>query len=186
MTSSAERPARMSPRRLRLAAAMLAGALLAASLALAVVALRSPARPATLEGRVRAVASTLRCPVCQSLSVADSPSSLARQMRAEIASDLRAGRTPDQIRATFVKSYGDWILLSPPRHGLDLVLWIAPAALLLAGVAAAGVAVRRWTLGGGGWGARTNAEEPAGPDLSAVDRRLLDRALAHAEAEDPE
>ncbi len=179
-------PPERSAHRLRLPPAMLAGALLAASLALAVVALRSPARPATLEGRVRAVASTLRCPVCQSLSVADSPSSLARQMRAEIAADLRAGRTPDQIRATFVKAYGDWILLSPPRHGLDLVLWIAPMVLLLAGLAAAGVAVRRWTVGGSGEGASTNADQPSGPGLSAADRGLLDRALAHAEAEEPE
>jgi cytochrome c-type biogenesis protein CcmH len=158
---------------------VLAGALVAAAVALAVVAVRGPAAPRSLDDRVRAVAATLRCPVCQNLSVADSPSRLAQEMRRTIARDLRAGLTPDQIRARFVAAYGQWILQAPPKRGIGLAAWVAPALLMVAGVGVAGWALRRWTVGG-------PAPGPPAPALNEEDRRLLERALAEAPAEGPE
>lgn len=168
------------PRRGVTAAAVLALALLGAAAALAVVAARGPEPARTLEQRVQEVADTLRCPVCQNLSVGDSPSRTAQQMRARIEEGLRAGRSPEQVRADFAASYGEWILLAPPRRGFNLVAWIAPAVLVLAGLAAGGIAVRRWTAGGGP--AEPAPTDPAagpaaGDHLSPGDRRLLERAL---------
>src|SRR6186997_3175590 len=79
------------------------------------VAERARARSAdtALEARTSAVAATLRCPVCQGESIQESPSALAQQMRAVVRDRLRAGHTPDQIRAYFVSRYGEWILLEP-------------------------------------------------------------------------
>ncbi len=156
------------------AAFVLALALLAAGAALAVVAVRGPAPPRSLPDRVRAIGSSLRCPVCQNLSVADSPSGIAQQMRATIRADLQAGRPPDQIRARFVASYGEWILLSPPRHGVDLVVWVAPVLLLLGGLVVGGLSVHRWSPGEERFGGAT----PPIPELSPSDRRLLERALS--------
>jgi cytochrome c-type biogenesis protein CcmH len=152
---------------------VLSVALLAAAVALGIVAARGESPPRTLQDRVRSVASSLRCPVCQDLSVADSPSGLAQQMRATIALDLQAGRTPDEIRAGFVRAYGQWILLSPPRRGLGLLAWVLPALFLVAGIAAAGFAIRRWSEG----------RLEASSTISSEDRHLLERALRDEEGE---
>lgn len=168
----------------------LVAAILIAGAALAFVALRGPGGPASLQERVHAVAAGLRCPVCQNLSVADSPSALAREMRGTIERRLRAGETPARIRASFVAAYGDWILLDPPARGINLIAWLGPAALLVAGVALSVVAVRRWTRTSSG--GETPPEAGSGPGgapapsvLSDSDRRRLAAALAESEA-DPE
>ena len=80
----------------------------------------------TADDRVQEIAAGLRCPVCQNLSVADSPSRLAGEMRAEIADLLAAGQTPEQIRAYFVDRYGEWVLLAPTKEGLNLLPWAVP------------------------------------------------------------
>jgi len=67
-----------------------------------------------LDAQTQAIASRLRCPVCQNESVADSPSELSRQMRTLIRTKLQAGESPDQIIAYFVAKYGQWIRLSRP------------------------------------------------------------------------
>ena len=162
----------MSERSLPWPAFALAAVLLAAAVALAVIAVRGPGSPSSLQDRVRSVASTLRCPVCQNLSVADSPSPLARQMRATIGSELQAGRTAQQIRDQFAAAYGEWILLAPPKHGIDMAVWLAPLALLIGGLALLGISVRRWT------GGSAPAPDQGEPPLTPADRRLLERALA--------
>jgi cytochrome c-type biogenesis protein CcmH len=100
-----------------------------------------------LEARTAAVAAQLRCAVCQGISIEDSPSSLAREMREVVKEQLRAGRTPEEVTEYFVSKYGEWILLSPKARGLNLMIYVLPALLLLSGLALIAVTVRRWTSG---------------------------------------
>jgi cytochrome c-type biogenesis protein CcmH len=159
----------------RRATVILLAAAVAAVAALALAALRGPQRPASVDERVDAVASTLRCPVCQNLSVADSPSGLAGEMRRTIERRLRAGDTAAEIRADFVSAYGEWILQAPEKEGISLVAWLAPPVTLLGGASLAAVAIRRWRR-------RRGAPRVAADDgLSAPDRALLDRAMAEEE-----
>jgi cytochrome c-type biogenesis protein CcmH len=97
------------------------------------------------EDAVQAVAARLRCVVCQSLSVADSPSETAHQMREIIRQQLAAGESPEEIEAYFVDKYGLWILLSPPRSGFPLLVWVVPFVALAIGLALVGLLVRRWS-----------------------------------------
>lgn len=94
---------------------------------------------------VHEVASQLRCVVCQNLSVADSPSEMANQMRDIVRQRLAAGETPEQVIQYFVDRYGEWILLSPAPHGLNLLVWVAPAIAVLTGLAVVAWLIRRWT-----------------------------------------
>lgn len=163
----------------RIGAFALAAILLAAVVAVVLVAMRGPAPPENLQDRIRSVASTLRCPVCQNLSVADSPSRLATQMRTTIGQELQAGRTPGQIREEFATAYGEWILLAPPKRGIDMAVWLMPLALLIGGLVIGVIAVRRWTAGAVREAPTTTPQ--AEPGISEQDRRLLDRAMAAAE-----
>lgn len=137
--------------------------------ALVVAGVDGPPLPVTIQERILAVAETLRCPVCQDLSVADSPSQLAGQMRAKIATELLAGMSPDAIRAGFVRSYGTWILLSPPSRGAGVLLRLAPFLVLIFGACAVAWLVRRWRRGRGG----SAAPDAAIDELEAEDRELL-------------
>lgn len=98
-----------------------------------------------LEQRTSAVASELRCPVCQGLSIQDSPSELAQQMRAVVRDQLAAGRTPDEVKHYFVDKYGEWILLEPQAQGFNVLVYVLPVAAVLAGAAVVVIAVRRWS-----------------------------------------
>ena len=98
-----------------------------------------------LEARTSALAAQLRCPVCQGLSIQDSPSELAQSMRAVVRDQLAAGKTPDEVKTYFVSKYGEWILLAPKARGFNLVVYGLPVVLVLAGIAGIGIAVRRWT-----------------------------------------
>ena len=98
---------------------------------------------ASVEDQAQLLAAELRCPVCQNLSVADSPSEMANQMRDLIRERLTNGDSPDQVRAYFVSRYGEWILLAPKREGFNWVAWILPFAAILGGVGVIGVVVQR-------------------------------------------
>lgn len=120
----------------------------------------------TLDERVHEIGAGLRCTVCLNLSVADSPSTLAGEMRTEIETQLRAGRSPDQIRAFFIDRYGEWILLSPPPHGWNLLPWAVPVVGLVAGVALWVAFVRRRAPG--------TATEVTETEHRRIERELTD------------
>jgi cytochrome c-type biogenesis protein CcmH len=105
----------------------------------------APVADSALEAQTTAVASTLRCPVCQGESIQDSPSDLARQMRAVVRDKLRSGETPAQVKAYFASKYGEWILLEPTMTGLNILLYVIPVLLVVGGLALVAVLVRRWT-----------------------------------------
>ncbi|HUF12213.1 MAG TPA: cytochrome c-type biogenesis protein [Longimicrobiales bacterium] len=122
------------------------------------------AADAALERRTSEVASGLRCPVCQGVSVEDSPTELARQMRGVVREQLAAGRTPDEVRAFFEDKYGEWILLEPKANGFNLVVYILPWLALLAGLGVIVIVVRRWTRPPPG-----EAPQPAQPVASSLE-----------------
>jgi len=101
-----------------------------------------------LEAKVRDVASALRCPVCQNLSILDSPSQLARDMKKVVREKLAAGESPDEVRRYFVSRYGEWVLLKPKASGVNLSVWLLPLLALLGGAAVVWTAVRRWVRQG--------------------------------------
>ncbi|WP_102957782.1 cytochrome c-type biogenesis protein [Mangrovicella endophytica] len=96
-----------------------------------------------LEARARALSAGLRCLVCQNQSIDDSNADLARDLRLLVRQRLAAGDTDEQVIAYLVDRYGDFVLLRPPLQWDTMLLWAAPAAILLAGVAAAWLATRR-------------------------------------------
>ncbi len=103
------------------------------------------AADSVVNARTAAIAATLRCPVCQGESIQDSPAELAQQMRAVVRERVRAGQTPEEIKAYFVSKYGEWILLEPRMTGLNVLLYVLPVALIVGGLALVAILVRRWT-----------------------------------------
>jgi cytochrome c-type biogenesis protein CcmH len=129
----------------------------------------APDRAAADEETARVVAAQLRCVVCQNLSVLDSPSGMAAQMRAIIRERLAAGQTPDEVVRYFVDKYGEWILLAPPEHGFTLLVWAAPVVAVLVGLAIVAWQLRRWT-------------RPRPGPVAALDPALRDRIRRELEA----
>ncbi|AKQ66840.1 Cytochrome c heme lyase subunit CcmL [Myxococcus hansupus] len=86
-----------------------------------------------LEVRVQALGKQLRCAVCQGLSVADSPSSMARAQLDMIRAQVAEGKSDAEVVEYFVARYGEWVLLSPRAEGFNWFVWLGPVALVVAG-----------------------------------------------------
>jgi cytochrome c-type biogenesis protein CcmH len=101
-----------------------------------------------LEAHVKEVASVLRCPVCQGLSIQDSPSELSVQMKDVVRQQLREGKSPKEVKAYFVSKYGEWILLEPKASGMNMIVYALPVVLVLAGLGFIWMMVKKWSAGG--------------------------------------
>ena len=93
-----------------------------------------PLTGAMLETRTHEVAALLRCPVCQGMSVADSPSEMAINMKRQVHELLARGYTEDQILDYFERSYGQFVRLKPPFRGVNTLVWVLPILALAIGV----------------------------------------------------
>jgi cytochrome c-type biogenesis protein CcmH len=96
-----------------------------------------------LEARVMAISSELRCLVCQNQTIADSNAELAVDLRTQVREMLQAGKTNAQITDYMTARYGDFVLYRPPFNALTALLWIGPGAMVLLGLGALFLVLRR-------------------------------------------
>ena len=96
-----------------------------------------------VEKRLIAIADELRCLVCQNESLTASRADLAQDLKRELRTLIRAGRTDAEIREYMVSRYGDFVLYRPPVKPSTWLLWGGPFVLMVAGVAVLLVYLRR-------------------------------------------
>ena len=85
------------------------------------------------EARFHALASELRCVMCQNQSLADSNAQIAFDLRREVLDLMREGRSDAQIKDFLVERYGEFVLYRPRVEATTCLLWLGPGLLLLAG-----------------------------------------------------
>ena len=95
------------------------------------------------EARYREIARELRCVMCQNQSLADSPAGVADDMRLQVLTLIREGKSDAEITAFFQARYGDFILYRPEVKPVTWALWFGPALLLLVGAGVVVSVVRR-------------------------------------------
>ncbi|MFN3952907.1 MAG: cytochrome c-type biogenesis protein [Pararhodobacter sp.] len=98
-----------------------------------------------LEARARALSTGLRCVVCRNESIDDSNAELARDMRIILRERLVAGDSDAEAVRFLVDRYGEYVLLSPQRDGINIILWVSGPVLLLLGLGLAAMVLRRRT-----------------------------------------
>jgi cytochrome c-type biogenesis protein CcmH len=104
---------------------------IAASLVLMVAVLATDS--AGSSDRVHSLAERLKCPICTSESIADSPSQVSRDLYELIAEQVADGWTDDEVFEFFIATYGEETLLDPKTGGAGAFLWIAPIAAVALG-----------------------------------------------------
>lgn len=130
----------------------------------AVLALAAPAMSLT----VVEVAREVRCPTCNTpLDVSNSPA--AERMKVFIAERIAAGDDKQEIIDALVDEFGRGVLATPPKSGFDLIAWIVPIILVVAGLAAIPFIARSW--------ARRRRDDEPPSDISAEDAARLDEEL---------
>jgi cytochrome c-type biogenesis protein CcmH len=87
-----------------------------------------------IEQRLISISEEMRCLVCQNESLAGSRSDLANDLRREIRTLIKEGKSDEQIRSFMVERYGDFVLYRPPVKPITWLLWIGPFVILLVGI----------------------------------------------------
>jgi cytochrome c-type biogenesis protein CcmH len=96
-----------------------------------------------LQARYLDLTHELRCMQCQNEAIADSPVSLAADLRREVRDMLIAGKSDDDVRNFMVARYGEFILFRPRYSARNAWLWLTPFVLLGIGVFVAVRVVRQ-------------------------------------------
>lgn len=119
-----------------------------------------------VEARLAGIAEELRCLVCQNESLASSHAELAEDLRREVRTLIREGKTDREIKTFLVERYGDFVLYRPEVKPMTWALWFGPFVLLLLSLA---VLVRYLK--------RRREQVPAVTVLSDADRARAEQLL---------
>ncbi|MDP1999799.1 MAG: cytochrome c-type biogenesis protein CcmH [Rhodoferax sp.] len=87
-----------------------------------------------VEKRLIGISAELRCLVCQNESLAGSRADLALDLRREIRTLIKDGKTDSEITDFMVSRYGDFVLYRPPVNRVTWLLWFGPFVLLIGAV----------------------------------------------------
>ena len=87
-----------------------------------------------VEKRLIGISAELRCLVCQNESLAGSRADLALDLRREIRTLIKDGKTDAEITDFMVSRYGDFVLYRPPVNRVTWLLWFGPFVLLVGAV----------------------------------------------------
>ena len=141
------------------------------------------------EDEAQAIDQMLMCPVCPAESIDQAQVPLARQMRQRVRELLAEGATRQEVLEYFADRYGQNVLASPPKSGINLLAWILPIAGLVAALGVALLVLRamqgRQEATREGAGPASAGEEELEPYLAAVDRSLdLERTPDAMDGED--
>ena len=109
-----------------------------------------------------------RFPTCNTpLDVSNSPA--AQAIKDFIQVRVAKGQSEDQILSALQAEFGREVLATPPKEGFDLVAWLVPILLVVAGLCAIPFVTRSWAR-------RRHTEAPA-PEISPEDAARLDDEL---------
>lgn len=132
------------------------------------VAVAGPGTPdeGVSQERLFAISGRLKCLQCVGESVAASQSPMAVKFREEIDSQMRRGRTDDEILDFFARRYGQEVLLTPPATGVAGLVWVVPVVAVAGALCGLVLLFRRWR------------DERGEVHATDDDRALVDAALA--------
>lgn len=94
----------------------------------------APLADATLEKRALNLFHEIRCVVCESEAISDSPAAIARDMRRMVRAEIAAGKSDEAIMEQLEMTYGERVLMMPHVSPANSLLWFGP--LLVLGVGA--------------------------------------------------
>ncbi len=118
-------------------------ALLVMCLLTALPALAQQSAPITQDA-VNAVAARMFCPECENVPLDKCMTPVCQQWKDEIAAQLAAGRTSDEIVADFVARFGEHVVDVPQDAFLRTLTLAAPPLLVLLCLAFALMTLSRW------------------------------------------
>ncbi len=135
------------------------------------------------EEEAQAIDEMLMCPVCPAESIDQAQVPLARQMRQRVRELLSEGATRQEVLNYFADRYGQDVLASPPKSGVNLLAWALPIAGLLAALVAVLLVLRSMKGKDDEQTDEPLTEGTGNADLAPY-LAAVDRSLALDEAED--
>ena len=88
-----------------------------------------------IENRIKSINQNIRCLVCESQTIDESNSPLAKDLRGIVRKKVLDNESDENIYNYFRERYGDYIIMEPPFKFNTFLLWIAPFLFLIAGIA---------------------------------------------------
>jgi cytochrome c-type biogenesis protein CcmH len=128
----------------------------------------------SVQARTDRIASDIKCPTCQGLSVKQSSAGPAKAIYSEIQRQVTEGQSDANIRGYLVSRFGTEQLLRPEATGVSSVVWIAPVVFGIVALAGLLFAFARW---------RKNTTQPLNPEDEALVAAF--RSTQHHESQQP-